>query len=128
TVPQWVREARIYCLFFKAFTAGGRIADAIPRLDYIRAMGFNTVWVLPVMDVEGNIDQGANIGYNIIDFFHVDPDYGTDADFKEFVQRAHEAGLRVILDVTPNHSSRSHPCALDARTNRKYSRYYDFFQ
>jgi len=128
TVPQWARDARIYCLFFKAFTAGGRIADAIPRLDYIRAMGFSTVWVLPVMDVEGNIDQGANIGYNIIDFFHVDPDYGTDADFKEFVQRAHQAGLRVILDVTPNHSSRSHPFALDARANRKYSRYYEFYQ
>jgi len=128
TVPQWVREARIYCIFFKAFSAGGRIAEAIPRLGYIKAMGFNTIWVLPVMDVEGNIDQGANIGYNIIDFFHVDPDYGTDEDFREFVRRAHEAGLRVILDVTPNHSSRSHPCALDARANRKYSRYYDFFQ
>jgi len=128
TVPQWVREARIYCLFFKSFTAGGRIADAMDRLEYIKKMGFNVIWVLPVMDVEGNINQDANIGYNIIDFFHVDPDYGTDEDFREFVRRAHAAGLRVILDVTPNHSSRSHPFALDARANRKYSRYYDFYQ
>ncbi|HNW60333.1 MAG TPA: alpha-amylase family glycosyl hydrolase [bacterium] len=128
TVPQWVRDARIYCLFFKSFTSGGRIADAIPRLEYIKAMGFNIIWVLPVMDVEGVIDQGANVGYNIIDFRHVDPVYGSDTDFKEFVSAAHAAGLRVILDITPNHSSRSHPFALDARANRKYSRYYDFYQ
>ncbi|HOT96222.1 MAG TPA: alpha-amylase family glycosyl hydrolase [bacterium] len=128
TAPQWVRDARIYCLFFKAFTASGRIADAIPRLDYIKALGFNVIWVLPVMDVEGIIDQGANVGYNIIDFQHVDPVYGSDADFKAFVETAHQVGLRVILDITPNHSSRSHPFALDARANRKYSRYYDFYQ
>jgi glycosidase len=128
TVPQWVRDARIYCLFFKSFTASGRIAEAIAQLDYIKRMGFNTIWVLPVMDVEGDIDQGANIGYNIIDFQNIDPVYGSAGDFRLFIQRAHEVGLRVILDITPNHSSRSHPFALDARARGKYSRYYDFYQ
>jgi len=128
TAPQWVHQGRIYCLFFKAFTPQGTIAAALPKLPYIADLGFNVIWVVPIMDVEGQIDQGANIGYNIIDFYHVDPVYGTDADFKTFVTRAHELGLRVILDVTPNHSSRSHPFALDARANKKYSRYYDFYQ
>lgn len=128
TVPQWVQDANIYCLFFKSFTPGGVIRDAFSRLDYIKNLGFTTIWVLPVMDVEGTINQDANVGYNIIDFYNVDPVYGTNQDFKEFVRLAHARGLRVILDVTPNHSSRSHPFALDVRAGRKYSRYYDFYQ
>ncbi len=128
TVPQWVRDGRIYCIFFKGFTSQGTIAAAIPKLQHIKDLGFNIIWVLPVMDVEGQLDQGANIGYNIIDFYNVDPGYGSNADFKYFVEQAHALGLRVILDVTPNHSSRSHPFALDVRANKKYSRYYDFYQ
>lgn len=128
TVAQWVRDARIYCLFFKSFTAAGTIDAALERLDYIKALGFNTLWVLPVMDVEGEINQFSNIGYNIVDFYSIDRSYGSGADFKNFVAAAHSRGLRVILDVTPNHSSRSHPAALDARALGKYSRYYDFYQ
>ena len=128
TVPQWVRDARIYCVFIKAFTPTGTIQAAIDSLHHIKNMGFNTVWVLPVMDVEGVVDQGSNIGYNIIDFYNVEPFYGTNEDFKDFVDYAHELGLRVILDVTPNHSSRSHPIALDVRSKKKFSRFYDFYQ
>jgi len=128
TVPQWVKDAQIYCIFFKAFTPAGIISSAIDSLHHIKNMGFDVVWVLPVMDVEGDIDQGANVGYNIIDFYNVDPNYGTNEDFKRFVNSAHELGLRVILDVTPNHSSRSHPIALDVRAKKKFSRYYEFFQ
>ncbi len=127
-VPDWVANAQIYCLFFRSFTLQGTIAAAIDQLQWIKKMGFNVIWVLPVMDVEGVIDQGTNIGYNILDFYNVEPFYGANTDFKLFVQKAHEMGLRVILDVTPNHSSRSHPIALDVRSKQKYSRYYDFYQ
>lgn len=128
TVPNWVANARIYCVFLKSYTAAGTIKAAMNNLEHIKNMGFNVIWVLPVMDVEGIVDQGTNIGYNIIDFFHVEPAYGTESDFKDFVRRAHELGLRVILDVTPNHSSRSHPIALDVRSKKKFSRFYDFYQ
>ncbi len=128
TIPGWVANARIYCMFIKSYTAAGTIPAARDNLEHIKNMGFNVIWVLPVMDVEGVVDQGANIGYNIIDFFRVEPAYGSNADFKALVQRAHKLGLRVILDVTPNHSSRSHPVALDVRARKKYSRFYDFYQ
>jgi len=128
TVPSWVGNAQIYCLFIKGFTPQGTIQAAIDSLKHIKNMGFNVIWVLPVMDVEGIIDQGTNIGYNIIDFYNVEPFYGSNADFKDFVNAAHEMGLRVILDVTPNHSSRSHSIALDVRSKQEYSRYYDFYQ
>jgi cyclomaltodextrinase / maltogenic alpha-amylase / neopullulanase len=128
TVPSWVADARIYGMFIKSYTTEGTIKAAAERLDHIKAMGFNVIWVLPVMDVEGVVDQGTNIGYNIIDFYNVEPAYGTNEDFKNFVQQAHELGLRIILDVTPNHSSHSHALALDVRAKRKLSRYYDFYQ
>ncbi len=127
-VPSWVANAQIYCLFFRSFTAQGTITAATNQLEQIKNMGFNVLWVLPVMDVDGIIDQGTNIGYNIIDFYKIEPFYGSSDDFKRFVQKAHELGLRVILDVTPNHSGRAHSIALDVRSKQKYSRFYDFYQ
>lgn len=128
TTPRWVEEARIYCLFVRSYTEEGTLRAAAENLQHIRDMGFSVIWVLPVMDVEGVVDQGVNIGYNIVDFYNVEPFYGANRDFKDFVDAAHALGLRVILDVTPNHSSRSHPIAMDVRSNRLYSRYYDFYQ
>lgn len=128
TVPLWVENAQIYCMFIRSYTEAGTIRAAMDNLDHIKNMGFGVIWVLPVMDVEGVLDQGTNIGYNIIDFYNVEPVYGTNQDFKDFVARAHQLGLRVILDVTPNHSSRSHAIALDVRSKKKFSRYYDFYQ
>lgn len=128
TVPQWVRDARVYSLFFKSFTSEGTISAAAQKLDYIRDLGFNIIWVLPVMDVEGEIDRNTNIGYNIVNLYKIDPSYGTSEDFKHFVKEAHKRGIRIILDVTPNHVSRSHPIALDVRSKGIFSRYYDFFQ
>ena len=128
TVPNWVADARMYCMFIKSYTSAGTITAARDNLEHIKNMGFNVIWVLPVMDVEGVVDQGTNIGYNIVDFYRIEPAYGSSEDFKSFVRRAHELGLRVILDVTPNHSSRSHPIALDVRSKKQYSRYYDFYQ
>jgi len=128
TIPQWVREARIYSMFIRGFTDQGTLQAAADRLTYIRDLGFSVIWVLPIMDVEGDLDQNYNIGYNIVDFYQVEPLYGTNQDFRDFVYEAHDLGLRVILDVTPNHSSRSHPFALDARNLGPHSRYWDFYQ
>lgn len=126
--PYWVKDGQIYLMFFKSFTAEGTIQAAIPHLDYIKAMGFNVIWVLPVMDVNGDIDNGVNIGYNIIDFYNVDPGYGSNQDFKDFVSEAHAMGLKVILDVTPNHTSREHPFAREARLFGNLSPYWNYYQ
>jgi len=128
TAPSWVVNARIYCMFIHSYTSRGTFQAAVQNLEHIKNMGFNVIWVLPVMDVEGKLDRYTNIGYNIIDFYNVEPAYGTNDDFKDFVREAHELGLRVILDITPNHTSKSHPIALDVRNMKKYSRYYDFYQ
>lgn len=126
--PQWVKNSRIYTLFFKAFTPEGTIASAIPNLDYIAAMGFNTIWVLPVMEIPGDVDNQINIGYYIEDFMSVESSYGTDQDYKDFVAAAHDLGLKVIQDVTPNHSGNLHPFALEAAQYGDASQYWDYYQ
>ncbi|MBT3228542.1 MAG: T9SS type A sorting domain-containing protein [Candidatus Marinimicrobia bacterium] len=126
--PQWVKNSRIYLLFFKAFTPEGTIASAIPNLDYIAAMGFNTIWVLPVMEIPGDVDNQINIGYYIEDFMHVESSYGTDQDYKDFVSAAHDLDLKVIQDVTPNHSGDVHPFAEEAATYGEASQYWHYYQ
>ncbi|NQV15216.1 T9SS type A sorting domain-containing protein [bacterium] len=126
--PQWVKNSRIYLLFFKAFTPEGSIAAAIPNLDYIAAMGFNTIWVLPVMEIPGVVDNQINIGYYIVDFMHVESSYGSDQDYKDFVSAAHEMGLHVIQDVTPNHSGDVHAFAEEAALYGDFSQYWHYYQ
>ena len=126
--PEWAKMGRIYELFFKSFTSQGTIDAAIPKLQYIHDMGFNIIWVMPVMQNNQPIDNGTNTGYNIINFYKVAPEYGTNADFKDFVDAAHALGMKVILDVTPNHTSFNNPMAVNAREYGKYSFYWDFYQ
>jgi glycosidase len=128
SVPDWVRKGRLYEMFFKSHTRQGTIGAAIPDLDRIAAMGYNIIWVMPVMRNRDPINNDGGPGYNIVDFYNVAPEYGTNQDFKNFVARAHELGMKVILDVTPNHTSSSHPFVLDARTFRENSRYWTYYQ
>jgi hypothetical protein len=107
--PSWVKQARIYFLFPKAFSSTQNLAGVTARLSYIKAMGFNVIWLMPVMKNASPIDQGYGPGYNIVDFYDVAPEYGTNADLLNLVNQAHSLGIRVILDITPNHTSRFHP-------------------
>ena len=75
--------------------------------------------MMPVMKNAYPIDQHYGPGYNIVDFYTVAPEYGTNDDFKNFIAQAHALGIKVILDVTPNHTSRSHPWSVDAHTTMK---------
>jgi glycosidase len=128
TVPQWVKSGRIYSIFFKGLTSQGTINAALPYLNYIKNMGFNIIWVLPVMENASPIDNGGGPGYNIVDFYKVASEYGTNADFKNFVNQAHQLGLKVILDVTPNHTSYAHPFVSEGRIFRTDSPHWTFYQ
>jgi glycosidase len=85
---------------------GGDFKGLTKRLDYIKAMGFTSIWVTPPVVqkyVQGN--SAAYHGYWGIDFTTVDPHLGTEADFKEFVAGAHKLGMKVIIDVVTNHTA-----------------------
>jgi hypothetical protein len=127
SVPRWVREGRMYTMYFKMHTAAGTINAALPDLNRIAAMGYNIIWVLPVMK---NLNPVSNMqpGYAIVDFYTVAPEFGTNQDMKNFVAQAHSLGMNVILDVTPNHTSSSHPFVLDARMFGQASQYWTYYQ
>ncbi|MBM4167687.1 MAG: T9SS type A sorting domain-containing protein [Ignavibacteria bacterium] len=128
SVPDWVRKGRVYELFFKSFTPEGTINAALPYLTYLKNLGVNILWVMPVMMNANPINNDIGPGYNIKDFYSVAPEYGTIADFKNFAAEAHKIGLKVILDVTPNHASYAHPFVSDAKVFREDSYYWNFFE
>lgn len=126
--PAWARKARVYFLFPKAASQEGTLNGAAQRLSYIRDMGFSVIWLMPVMRNAYPINTGTGPGYNIVDFSTVAPEYGTNQDFRNFVTQAHALGIKVILDITTNHSSRSHPWAIDARTYGEDSPYWSWYE
>ena len=126
--PEWVRMGRIYEMFFNSFTPQQTITAAAQKLDYLQRLGVNILWIMPIMKNNARIDNGPGPGYNIVDFYTVAPEYGTNADFKSFVQQAHQLGIKVILDVTPNHTSYNHPFVKDARLYTTNSFFWNFYQ
>jgi alpha-amylase len=88
-----------------AYFHGGDLEGLTANLERIKRLGFTSIWITPPFGQ--NTVQGGSAayhGYWIDDFLHVDPHFGTDADFAAFVSRAHALGLKVILDVVVNHT------------------------
>jgi glycosidase len=128
SVPSWVRQGRLYEMFFKSHSPAGTFNGAYADLDRIAAIGYNIIWVMPIMDNNFPINNATGPGYDIVDFYNVAPEYGTNQDFGNFVARAHQLGMKVILDVTPSHSSAGHPFVQDGRLYRENSRYWPYYQ
>ncbi len=85
---------------------GGDFAGLTARLDYIKGLGASAVWVTPPFrNKPVQLGSAGYHGYWILDFLHVDPHLGTDAEFREFVAQAHARGLKVYLDIIVNHTA-----------------------
>ena len=85
---------------------GGDFTGLTAKLDYIKGLGATAVWVTPPFrNKPMQLGSAGYHGYWILDFLHVDPHLGTDADFKEFVAQAHARGLKVYLDIIVNHTA-----------------------
>jgi cyclomaltodextrinase / maltogenic alpha-amylase / neopullulanase len=125
--PAWARQGRIYFLFPLAVSQAGTLTDAASRLQNIKDMGFNIVWLMPIMKND-ILDRDNHPGYRIIDFYNVADEYGGNAAFSYFMQQAHALGLKVILDITPNHTSRQHPWCVDAHYFKQDSRYWSWYE
>jgi cyclomaltodextrinase / maltogenic alpha-amylase / neopullulanase len=126
--PSWAKQARVYFMFPKGITQTGTLNAAALKLQYVHDMGFNVIWLMPVMKNASPINNNTGPGYNIVDFYNVAPEYGTNQDFKNFISQAHALGIKVILDVTPNHSSWMHPWSQDAHTYKTASPYWNWYQ
>jgi glycosidase len=105
-VPEWVRDSVVYEVFPRAFSAEGNLAGVTARLDHVRDLGANVLWLMPIHPI-GRERRKGTLGspYSIRDFRAVNPDYGTADDLKRLVHEAHARGLKVILDVVANHTA-----------------------
>jgi maltose alpha-D-glucosyltransferase/alpha-amylase len=113
----WYKDAIFYEVYVRGFydSNGDGVGDfrgLTARLDYLQWLGIDCIWLLPFY--ESPLRDG---GYDISDYYAVLPEYGSIADFKEFLGAAHERSIRVIADLVVNHTSDRHPWFLDARSS-----------
>jgi maltose alpha-D-glucosyltransferase/alpha-amylase len=124
--PLWCKNAIFYELHIRAFADSngdgkGDLLGIIPKLDYLKELGIDCIWLLPMFPSPLKDD-----GYDIADYYHIHPDYGTVEDFKKLLAEAHVRDLRVITDLVLNHTSDQHAWFLEARKSRDnpYRNYY----
>lgn len=139
--PAWAENKVIYQVFPSRFASSRNVPDREwykapigfqenlhgdlrglrSRLDHIKALGADILYMTPVFR------SNTSHKYDIIDYYAVDPDFGTEADLKALVDRAHELGLRVILDGVFNHTAPEFYAFADIRKNGRNSRYWDWY-
>ena len=124
--PDWLRDGVIYQVYPSSYKDSdgngiGDIRGVISELDYIESLGVRAIWFNPLF-VSGWIDGG----YDVIDFYRVDPRFGTNNDLVELIRKAHDKGIKVMLDLVAGHTSDKHPWFLQSAedTNLQYSDYY----
>jgi alpha-glucosidase len=105
---EWWRSAIIYQIYPRSFADGngdgmGDLPGITARLDSLATLGIDAIWLSPFMR-----SPQKDAGYDVSDYTDVDPLFGTLADFDAMVTRAHELGLRVLVDLVPNHTSDQH--------------------
>ena len=126
-VPEWLKSAAIYHIYPSTFmdSNGDGIGDLEgirSKLDYIKDLGFNTIWMSPCFKSE--FEDG---GYDITDFYMVDPRFGTNTQLVRLIDEAHAKGIRVCLDLVAGHTSDKHPWfvqSCNADTDLQYSDYF----
>jgi maltose alpha-D-glucosyltransferase/alpha-amylase len=125
--PQWYRDSIIYQIHVKSFFDSnddgvGDFAGLTAKLDYVKELGVNAIWLMPFYPSPLRDD-----GYDIGDYRGINPAYGSMKDFRRFVREAHDRGLRVITELVINHTSDQHPWFQKARLSKAGSAARDFY-
>src|SRR5947209_5606489 len=123
---RWYKEAVIYCVDVETFQDSdgdgwGDLPGLISRLDYLSRLGVTCLWLNPIHPTPNRDD-----GYDVTDYYGIDPRIGTLGDFAELLHQAGNRGLRVIIDLVVNHTSDQHPWFQSARSDPK-SPYRDWY-
>ena len=103
---EWVRDGVVYEIYPRAFSAQGNFSGVTARLDDLKALGVNILWLMPIHPI-GQEKKKGTIGspYAVRDYYGINPDYGTKEDFKKLIKEAHRRGMKVIIDIVANHTS-----------------------
>ncbi|NVJ55505.1 MAG: alpha,alpha-phosphotrehalase [Vibrionaceae bacterium] len=122
----WWKTATVYQIYPKSFCDSGSkgtgdIKGIISKLDYLKLLGIDAIWLTPVYQ-SPMIDNG----YDISDYYAINPQFGTMADFDELLAQAHQRGIRIIMDIVVNHTSTDHHWFQSALGD-KNSPYRDYY-
>src|SRR5438034_8293120 len=122
----WYKNAVIYCLSVGTYMDAdgdgtGDFRGLMRRLDYLHGLGVTAIWLMPFQSTACRDD-----GYDVADYYNVDPRYGTLGDFIAFTHGAKQRGIRVLIDLVVNHTSDQHPWFKQARSdpNSRYRNWY----
>jgi alpha-glucosidase len=115
--PWWARGV-VYQIYPRSFQDSngdgiGDLAGIIERLDYLVWLGVDAIWLSPIYP-----SPMADFGYDVADYCDIDPMFGTLADFDRLIAATHDRGLKLILDLVPNHTSDQHPWFRESRASR----------
>ncbi len=135
-LPAWTHDAIVYEIFPDRFYPGkdrswltpsspngfygGRLRGITEKIDYLHDLGVNTLWLTPIFP------SPSHHGYDATELMDIEPRLGSKQDLRDLLNEAHRAGLRILLDLVPNHISNRHPCFQDA-INNPLSPYRDWF-
>ena len=122
----WWKDAVVYQIYPKSFQDSngdgiGDIRGIIQRLDYLRELGIDAVWISPMYR-----SPQADNGYDISDYCDIDPMFGTLADMDELIRQAKKRKIRIIMDLVLNHTSDEHPWFIEAKKSRD-NPYHDYY-
>jgi len=125
TQQSWWRNTVFYEIFVRSYcdSNGDGIGDfngVTSKLDYLQGLGITGIWLMPINP------SPSYHGYDVLDYYAVNSQYGTMDDFKNLLAEAHKRGIRVIIDLVLNHTSSQHPFFVDSNTNPQ-SPYRDWY-
>ncbi len=123
---KWYREMTVYQIWTRSFCDGngdgiGDLYGVLSKLDYIKSLGVDAIWFSPLYP-----SPNADFGYDISDYLNIHPDFGDLPAFQKILDKAHEMGMRVFMDLVVNHTSDEHPWFRESRKahNNPYHDYY----
>ena len=108
--PAWVRSGTIYEINVRQYSASGKFAAVTADLPRLQALGVDILWLMPIHPI-GEKNRKGTLGsyYAVRDYFAVNPEFGTEEDFRAFVTAAHARGMKVVLDWVGNHVAPDNP-------------------
>ncbi|MDA3931674.1 MAG: alpha-amylase family glycosyl hydrolase, partial [Tenericutes bacterium] len=125
----WWQDAIIYQIYLRSFQDSnhdgiGDIGGVIERLDYLKDLGVNTLWISPHYD-----SPMDDFGYDVRNFYKVSDDYGDIEDFKLLIDKAHQMDMKIITDLVLNHTSDEHAWFEAAKdpNHPEHQKYHDYY-
>src|ERR1700677_2319927 len=98
--PDWLRSSVVYEIFPRAFSTAGDLNTVTARLDELKDLGVDVIWLTPIHPI-GQLMKKGTLGspFSVRDFYAINPDYGTTNDFRQLVDQAHQRNMKVVMDL-----------------------------